>query len=59
MRIMKIRKRTKYSELVSECVGQIQSRFPLTSENVKTAIDHLLDKEYLERLSDDELGYLP
>ncbi|KAE9369778.1 Cullin-domain-containing protein [Stipitochalara longipes BDJ] len=59
MRIMKTRKRSKYSQLVSECVSQVRSRFILKDVDVKKSIDQLLDKEYLERLDDDELGYLP
>jgi Cullin protein neddylation domain len=58
MRIMKTRKKLKYNELVIECVSQIQPRFPLKDVDVKRSIDQLLDKDYLERLDNNELGYM-
>lgn len=48
----------KHSILVSECIGQIKSRFMPKVGDIKKNIEILLDKEYLERLDGDELGYL-
>ncbi|OTB03738.1 hypothetical protein M426DRAFT_12243 [Hypoxylon sp. CI-4A] len=58
VRIMKARKKMKHSQLVSECINQIKSRFHPKIGDIKKCIEILLDKEYLERLEDDELGYL-
>lgn len=48
----------KHSLLVSECIAQIRTRFIPKIPDIKKCIDILLEKEYLERLDDDELGYL-
>ncbi|KAH0496769.1 hypothetical protein TgHK011_004116 [Trichoderma gracile] len=58
VRIMKARKKMKHGLLVSETINQIRSRFVPKVADIKKCIEILLDKEYLERLDDDELGYL-
>ncbi|TVY34074.1 Cullin, partial [Lachnellula occidentalis] len=58
VRIMKARKKMKHAVLVSECINQIRTRFLPKIPDIKKCIDILLEKEYLERLDDDELGYL-
>jgi cullin 1 len=55
---MKARKKMKHNQLVSETINQIKSRFVPKVADIKKCIEILLDKEYLERLDDDELGYL-
>ncbi|OTB15661.1 hypothetical protein K445DRAFT_11893 [Daldinia sp. EC12] len=58
VRIMKARKKMKHNLLITECITQIRSRFVPKVSDIKKCIEILLDKEYLERLEDDELGYL-
>ncbi|KAI1007190.1 Cullin-1 [Podosphaera aphanis] len=58
VRIMKARKKMKHTQLVTETISQIRSRFVPKIPDIKKCIEILLEKEYLERLDDDEIGYL-
>ncbi|MDI1485364.1 MAG: ubiquitin ligase (cullin) of SCF [Ramalina farinacea] len=58
VRIMKSRKKMKHVVLVQETISQIKSRFTPKIPDIKKSIDQLIEKEYLERLDEDELGYL-
>ncbi|KAI9807661.1 MAG: hypothetical protein M1825_005602 [Sarcosagium campestre] len=58
VRIMKSRKKMRHVQLVQETISQIKSRFTPKMPDIKKCIDILLEKEYLERLDNDELGYL-
>ncbi len=56
---MKSRKKMKHVVLVQETISQIKSRFTPKIQDIKKSIDQLIEKEYLERLEEnDELGYV-
>jgi cullin 1 len=55
---MKSRKKMKHVQLVQETIAQIRSRFTPNPKDIKKCIDILLEREYLERLEGEELGYL-
>lgn len=54
VRIMKARKQLRHAQLIQEVVQQVQSRFQPKIPDIKKAIDHLLDKEYIERVEDQK-----
>jgi cullin 1 len=58
VRVMKSRKQLKHQNLVSETIQLIKSRFTPKVSDIKKCIEMLIEKEYLERLEDDVLGYL-
>lgn len=55
---MKSRKKMKHVQLVQETISQIKSRFSPKVSDIKKCIDMLMEKEYIERLEGDEIGYL-
>jgi len=56
VRIMKARKRMAHKELIKEALGQ--SNITVESKFIKTIIEKLIEKEYLERASEDNSVYL-
>lgn len=58
VRIMKSRKKMKHVQLVQETISQIRSQFTPKIPDIKKSIDQLIEKEYLERLEGEELGYV-
>jgi hypothetical protein len=55
---MKSRRKLSYQELVLETFSQLQARFVPKDTDLKSCVDLLIDKEFLERLDNGSLGYL-
>ncbi|KAL4959034.1 cullin family protein [Aspergillus stella-maris] len=60
VRIMKQRKKLIHSNLISEVLSQLSARFVPDVNMIKKRIESLIDREYLERISEDppEYGYV-
>jgi len=58
VRVMKSRKQLKHSNLISDTITLIKTRFSPKISDIKKCIEMLIEKEYLERLDDDVIGYL-
>jgi cullin 3 len=54
---MKSRKTLNHAQLVGEVLKQLSTRFTVEPSFIKTRIEHLIDKEYLERDKDDRKVY--
>lgn len=58
VRIMKGRKKLRHVQLVEEVINQVKNRFPPKISDIKKNIDALMEKDYIERLDNDELAYI-
>lgn len=58
VRIMKGRKKLRHVQLVEEVITQVKNRFPPKVSDIKKNIDILMEKDYIERLDNDELAYI-
>ncbi|KAI5307034.1 hypothetical protein KEM56_005427 [Ascosphaera pollenicola] len=58
VRVMKSRKQMKHVQLVQEVINQVNKRFPPRVSDIKKNIEALLEKEYIERVDNDEIAYI-
>ncbi|CAF3459379.1 unnamed protein product [Rotaria sp. Silwood1] len=58
VRIMKARKKLKHNSLIEEVITQSKQRFLPSIHIIKKCIEILIDKQYLERTSNDEYSYI-
>ena len=58
VRIMKSRKELEHSQLVAEIIQQSKSRFSPSVPMIKKCIEQLIDKQYLERSTENRDIYL-
>ena len=57
VRIMKARKRLHHNDLIAEATRQLSYRFNPTPQFVKKRIESLIEREYVERSSEDRRMY--
>ena len=57
VRIMKARKSLHHNDLIAEVTKQLSVRFTPSPQFIKKRIESLIDREYLERASDDRRVY--
>lgn len=58
VRVMKSRRKLTYQQLALETICQLQTRFAPKDTDLKSCVDLLIDKEFLERMDNGDLEYL-
>ncbi|TKY88216.1 hypothetical protein EX895_002926 [Sporisorium graminicola] len=57
VRVLKAKKTIKHSELITEVVDQIKSRFTIDVAEIKKVFEILIEKEYMERVEGERGTY--
>ncbi|RYG56094.1 hypothetical protein EON66_03730 [archaeon] len=57
VRIMKSRKHIEHNALVAEVIRMVSARFTPTPADIKRRIEHLMDRDYIERAADNHNMY--
>lgn len=58
VRIMKTRKQLSHNALIQEVIQHAKSRFNPNIMLIKKCIEHLIEKEFIERIDDNIYRYL-
>lgn len=58
VRIMKTKKQLSHNSLIQEVINQAKSRFNPNIVLIKKCIEHLIEKEFIERVDDNLYRYL-
>ncbi|GAA98842.1 uncharacterized protein L969DRAFT_24916 [Mixia osmundae IAM 14324] len=57
VRLMKSRKTIKHAELIMDVVNELKDRFKVETQEIKKAIDSLIEREYMERVEGSRNTY--
>eukprot|EP01134_Creolimax_fragrantissima_P001537 CFRG1537T1 len=54
VRVMKMRKTRQHQDLIQEVIQTLQTRFKPSVPKIKQAIEHLIEKDYIERMDNNQ-----
>jgi Cullin protein neddylation domain len=58
VRIMKSRKELSHQELIQQCISLCKNRFSPSVPMIKKCIEHLIEKQFIERIEQDRFLYI-